>query len=134
MMIQHFQPNGPNTSAMYYEVYRNKNSPDEDFKVIADTYARVMAEDKVLCDRAQKNLNAGVFMNGQMHPQHEKGPLFFQGSVRKAVTEHHVREKAAGHEIWPARQTLPRSALISQEDIELCKDLSCGAEREDLAW
>ena len=47
------------------------NRPD--FRTIADTYARVMKEDKALCDRAQANLNAGVFINGELHPRWEKG-------------------------------------------------------------
>ena len=135
-MIQKFLPSGPTNSSMHYEVYRNKNSSDEDFRTIADTYARVMGEDKVLCDRAQKNLNAGVFVAGQMHPRAEKGPLFFQNSVREAVTEHFKREKAEGREIWPARQELPKTdnALISQDDLEICNSIACNTQKEGLAW
>jgi hypothetical protein len=51
------------------------DSSEEDFRTIADTYARVMKEDKALCDRAQANLNAGVFINGELHPRWEKGRL-----------------------------------------------------------
>ena len=61
-----------------------------------------MSEDKVLCVNTQKNLNAGVFVNGELHPEMEKGPLHFQKTVREVVTAHHQKEKAAGHEIWPA--------------------------------
>lgn len=134
MMIQKFLPAGPNKSSMSYEVFRNKKSSDEDFHAIADTYARVMAEDKVLCDRAQKNINSGVFINGEMHPKWEKGPLFFQQSVREVVTEFYQREKKEGREIWPARQQLPEDAAISQEDLEICSGLACGSGKEDLAW
>jgi hypothetical protein len=73
MMIQKFMPSGPGKSHMHYEVYRNKHSSDEDFHAIADTYARVMAEDKDLCIGAQKNLETGVFTNGELHPRWEKG-------------------------------------------------------------
>lgn len=31
-----------------------------------------MGEDKQLCNAAQRNLSAGVFVNGQLHPQAEK--------------------------------------------------------------
>ncbi|KAK3691266.1 hypothetical protein LTR37_018755 [Vermiconidia calcicola] len=134
MMIQKFLPDGPTNSAMHYEVYRNKNSGEEEFSKIADTYARVMSEDKVLCSIAQKNINAGVFINGQLHPKAEKGPLYFQNSVRKVITEHYHREKAAGHEIWPARQQLPSNAFISQEDLEICEGLACGTQKEELMW
>lgn len=132
MMIQKFLPNGPSDSTMHYEVYRNKTSSEEDFKTIADTYARVMGEDKVLCDRAQQNLNAGVFINGELHPRWEKGPLFFQQTARKAITEHFHKEKQAGKEINPAMQRLPEGE--SNEDLEICASLACSARKEVLAW
>ena len=73
MMIQKFMPSSATHTKVHYEVYRNKESSEEDFRTIADTYARVMKEDKALCDRAQANLNAGVFVNGELHPRWEKG-------------------------------------------------------------
>lgn len=133
-MIQKFLPSGASSCKMHYEVYRNKHSADKDFKLIADMYARVMSEDKVLCERAQKNLNAGVIMNGELHPRWEKGPLFFQQTVREVVTEHYKREKAAGHEIWPARQKLPDDALLSLDDMEICNGISCNTRKEVLVW
>ncbi|KAK2761406.1 hypothetical protein FQN54_001928 [Arachnomyces sp. PD_36] len=132
--IQKFVPNGPTSSSMRYEVYRNKSSSEEDFQLINQMYKRIMSEDKVLCDLAQKNLNSGVFVNGEMHPKMEKGPLYFQKVVRETVTEHHRREKAAREEIWPARQNLPENALVSQEDVEFCKGLACSDNNNTLVW
>ncbi|KAF2164056.1 hypothetical protein M409DRAFT_25405 [Zasmidium cellare ATCC 36951] len=134
MMIQKFLPNSPIGCSMHYEVYRNKHSSDADFHEIADTYARVMSEDKALCEKAQKNLNAGVFVAGELHPRWEKGPLYFQQQVRDVITEHFQREKKAGGEIWPARQKLPEEAGVSHEDLEICKGLGCGVQKEILAW
>jgi hypothetical protein len=135
-MIQKFLPTGPTTCMMHYEVYRNKTSSDEDFHVIADMYARVMSEDKVLCERAQQNLNAGVFINGALHPRWEKAPLFFQETVRELVAEHHKREKVAGEEIWPARPRMPTGvcADISQSDIDLCNEIECGVGKKKYEW
>ena len=122
---------------MHYEVYRNKNSSDKDFHDIADMYARVMGEDKVLCERAQGNLDAGIYVSGALHPRWEKGPLFFQDTVRTVVTEHYKKEKAAGQEIWPAKQKVPDDA-ISQADVDLCNDIACGfgntAPKAEMAW
>lgn len=157
-MIQKFQPSSAKQTKVHYEVYRNRNSSDEDFHTIADTYARVMKEDKALCDRAQANLNAGVFVNGELHPRWEKGepstptpftgpssqktdthtpqgPLHFQNQVREVVTEHFKREKAEAREIWPARQQIPRDA-VSEEDQEICDGLGCGAPQPQgiLSW
>ncbi len=97
-------------------------------------YKRVMSEDKALCDAAQKNLNAGVFINGELHARLEQGPLHFQHTVRKHVTAHYKLEQTAGTEIWPARQMLPNSATVSKEDIDFCSTLACRKDSKDLDW
>jgi hypothetical protein len=119
---------------MQYEVYRNKSSSDEDFEQVNQMYKRIMSEDKYLCQNAQRNIEAGVFVNGEMHPRMEKGPLYFQKLLRESLQEHHEREKLAKHEIWPARQRMPSSAFVSQEDIEFCSGLACQSNNEALAW
>lgn len=134
IMIQKFLPSGPRSSRMAYEIYRNRNSSDTDFKLISDMYARVMSEDKVLCNNAQKNLDRGVFVNGQLHPKYEKAPLFFQSTVRKVITEHHEREKSEGKEIWPAKQKLPCDAQVSEQDEMICASIGCGTQKEVLTW
>ena len=136
MMIQKFHPLGPSETNVTYEVYKNKHSSDEDFHIISDMYERVMREDKVLCDAAQKNLNRGVFVNGQLHPKWEKAPLFFQKTVREVITEHFQREKREGKEIWPARQKVVGNVGVSEEDEEICSGIACASEarKEVLAW
>lgn len=79
---------------MYYEVYRNKNATDEDFNAINEAYHRVMSEDKVLCEYSQWNITQGTFVNGEMHPRLEAGPLFIQKLCKEDVTEFYKREKA----------------------------------------
>jgi len=123
--IQRFVPSSPVKSVMKYEVYRNKNSSDEDFTVINEMYKRIMSEDKVLCANTQKNLNAGIFVNGELHPELEKGPLFFQRTVREIVTAHWKKEQLADGEIWPAQQVIPKSALASQDDANFCTAVDC---------
>lgn len=123
--IQRFVPSGPTKSTMKYEVYRNQNSSDEDFETISAMYKRIMSEDKYLCANAQRNLNAGVFVNGEMHPRMEKGPLFFQKSVRDLVQAHHKREVEADCEIWPARQSIPKTAATSENDVNFCSAVDC---------
>ncbi|QKX64599.1 uncharacterized protein TRUGW13939_11774 [Talaromyces rugulosus] len=123
--MQRFVPVSPTSAVMRYEVYRNKNATDEDFDYVNSMYKRIMSEDKYLCDLTQKNLNRGVFVNGLLHPEKEKGPLYFQKMVRDVVTEHYNREQKAKREIWPARQTLPELSIASEKDIEFCSGLSC---------
>jgi hypothetical protein len=136
MMIQRFMPLGPTTSSMHYQIFRNKNSSEEDFHNIADLYARVVSEDKDLCIGAQKNLNAGIFVSGELHPRLEHGPLSFQESHRQAIHEHAKLEREAGKQIWPARQQLPsdHASEANKEDEALCSSLSCGGIQEVLAW
>lgn len=122
---------------MSYEVYRNKHSTEEQFDLVNQIYKRIMSEDKYLCDLAQKNLNAGVFVNGEMHPRLEQGPLHFQSKIRENVMDHHKQEQIAKKEIWPARQQLPNSgnAKVSMADIEFCSGLTpCQPNKEQLAW
>ena len=133
--MQKFLPTNPTETNVLYEVYRNVNSSEEDFQRINQMYKRIMTEDKGLCDLAQKNLNAGIFINGEHHPHMEKGPLYFQSQCREVVTEHHKREKKEGKEYWPAQQRLSgRNSTISQEDIEFCSGLACGVNKDELAW
>ncbi|PNS19857.1 Vacuolar protein sorting-associated protein 72 [Sphaceloma murrayae] len=135
-MMQRFVPHSPTSSTISYQVFRNKHSPEEEFQRIDTIYKRVMSEDKELCNAAQKNLNAGIFVNGEMHPKMEKGPLYFQKVTREMVTQHHAREQKEQREIWPAQQQLPKDAGVSKADIEFCSGLACapGVGQEQLAW
>ncbi|EJT73576.1 choline monooxygenase [Gaeumannomyces tritici R3-111a-1] len=131
-MIQRFVPFAPNKSQMRYEVYRNKNSSDEDFKTISEMYKRIMSEDKYLCANAQRNIDAGVFVNGELHPDLEKGPLYFQKVVREVVTEHFENERKGGAEIWPARQKVPEKGTgeATKEDRDFCAAVeTCGKQK-----
>ena len=57
---------------MGYDVFRRNDTTDEDFARINDFYKQVLQEDKDLCSGAQVNLEAGIFINGQLHPEKEK--------------------------------------------------------------
>lgn len=63
------------TSKIEYEVFRHTTAGDEEFKAINDFYVQVLNEDKELCEAAQKNLSAGVFITGELHPEKERVSL-----------------------------------------------------------
>jgi hypothetical protein len=117
-------PTSATTCSMEYEVYRHVDASDEDFEYIDSFFKRVLDEDKHLCNNAQKNLNAGVFINGELHPQLESAPLYFQNVVRRLVTEHRKTEEAKGEEIWPTRRSIPPSQG-TEEDEAFCSGLAC---------
>ena len=133
-MLQRFLPSGPNSCTMEYQIFRNKKSSEEDFQLIHQMYKRIVAEDKVLCELAQKNLTRGIFTNGELHPRLEKGPLYFQRVAREVIREHYLREKEAKKQIWPARPEIPVSELVTLEDEELCSSLACETSQVSLAW
>ncbi|KAH8896206.1 iron-sulfur cluster-binding protein [Thozetella sp. PMI_491] len=109
---------------MEYEVYRHKNASDEDFTNISNFFKQVLHEDKDLCNGAQKNLEGGVFMNGELHPEAEKGPLYFQQVTRDIVMTHRQEEEEAGREWWPAVPERKVTAKI-EEEIRFCDGLDC---------
>ncbi|KAI5262828.1 Rieske 2Fe-2S family protein [Aureobasidium subglaciale] len=136
--IQRMFPVTATTSKIEYEVFRHTTAGDEEFKAINDFYVQVLNEDKELYEAAQENLSAGVFVNGELHPEKEKGPLYFQKNVREMVMEHRKREEEqGGKEIWPA---VPRVVSSAKEDEEesfvskLDEATGCMSSRVDLAW
>jgi hypothetical protein len=118
---------------MEYEVYRHKDASDADFENINEIFKRVLAEDKWLCNNTQSNLNAGVYVNGQMHSKFEEGPLYFQSLVKQAVMEHRKHEEKLKREIWPASQALTDNKIT--EEMEFCSGLGCSSEKgKALDW
>ncbi|KAF2767124.1 ISP domain-containing protein [Teratosphaeria nubilosa] len=136
--IQRMFPVTATSSRIEIEVYRHKNASNQEFQDICAFYNQVLNEDKELCEAAQKNLNAGIFVNGQLHPDKEGGPLHFQSRVREVVMGHREEEnRHGGAEIWPA---VPKVFLRSQgkiaEEESFCAklDAECDTLRRDLVW
>jgi hypothetical protein len=65
-------PISASQTKMEYEVYRHEEAKDEEFTEITTCFRQILKEDKDLCTGAQKNLNGGVFLNGELHPRAEK--------------------------------------------------------------
>ncbi|BCR90350.1 aromatic ring-hydroxylating oxygenase subunit alpha [Aspergillus chevalieri] len=129
-------PISANQTKMEYEFYRHEEATDEEFAEITSCFRQILSEDKDLCTGAQKNLNSGIFLNGELHPQAEKGPLFFQALTRDIVTSHHEQEEQQGAAIWPAT---PKQMTGEQTkaDMDFCNSLQCAGDDVDrglLAW
>ncbi|KIW90078.1 uncharacterized protein Z519_09509 [Cladophialophora bantiana CBS 173.52] len=107
--------------SMQYEVYRNVSSTDKDFEEMDKFFKQVENEDKYLCTHAQKNINAGGYVTGPLHPHREKGVLHFKSLVKRLLVEHGEKEKASGGEINPAKRS-PDDADIAEEEL-FCKDV-----------
>lgn len=74
-------PTSATTTSMQYEVFRHRDASDKAFKELDDFFKQVENEDKNLCNGAQKNLNAGVYVNGELQPFNEKVNLQDEGRV-----------------------------------------------------
>lgn len=122
-------PKSGTTCSLEYEVYRHIEASDDDFQYIDSFFKRVLEEDKHLCNAAQKNLNGGVFVNGELHPTLESAPLFFQNTVRQILTNHRRAEDREGGEIWPARRALPPSKATEEDEL-FCDGLACDTSQE----
>lgn len=134
MYMMRSVPTSVNTCSMEYEVYRHKDASDQDFSNINQIFKRVLAEDKWLCNLTQKNLNSGVYVNGQMHSRYESGPLYLQKLIKEAVMSHRAEEVKQKKEIWPASQNIGDLGS-SEQEIAFCSGLNCGGRsREVLAW
>ena len=123
-------PTSATTVTSEFEVYRHQDAATEDFEYIDAFFKRVLNEDKELCIRTQKNLNAGVFVNGRLHPHLEKGPAFFQSKIRSLLTSHKVAEDEKKQEIWPGRRAEQHGEI--EEDTLFCSGLSC--QSADHEW
>lgn len=134
IMLQRFLPQSSSRTKMHYQIFRNKNAAPELFELIDTLYKQVMNEDKGLACGVQKNMERGLFINGQMHPRVESAPLHMQARAREIVKEHAEQEKAAGRQIWPAAQT-PSTDAASKDDEEFCAGLACApTQGPPLVW
>ncbi|PYI23959.1 ISP domain-containing protein [Aspergillus violaceofuscus CBS 115571] len=136
--MQRMIPLSATTSKIENEVYRHRDATDEEFDNINAFYRQVLEEDKELCVGVQTNLSTGVFINGELHPSKEKGPIHFQQSLREMVMEHRQKEEAqGGREIWPALPAVTGDMKTDRlaEEERFCSQLEASCiSRPELAW
>ncbi|KAE9965179.1 hypothetical protein EG328_009917 [Venturia inaequalis] len=139
MVVQRMLPLTATTSKIEFEVYRHREATDEQFEKVKLFYSTIMEEDKHLCDASQRNLNSGVYLNGELHPDKEKGPLHFQQIVRDDVMGHRKLEvEQGGKEIWPAIPKISGEMgtdRLAEEEL-FCSQLETDKcmSKPELAW
>lgn len=129
-------PITPTRTVLEYDIYKKKGCDQQEIDEFVEFLQQVEIEDFDLCEATQKNLNTGIYSTGFLHPEKERGVLFYQNMVRDLVVEHLEREKEAGHVINPA---VVGSASASEEGKKLegiCNSLKCTSESQQavLAW
>ncbi|CAG8948817.1 hypothetical protein HYFRA_00001940 [Hymenoscyphus fraxineus] len=66
---------------------------DEEFEEYFKFVRQVAIEDFELCEKAQKNLEAGVYGEGVLNPNKENGVSFYQARVKEAVYRQFEEDK-----------------------------------------
>jgi hypothetical protein len=81
----------PGISRMEFDYYHSGS--EEEFGEYFKFVRQVAMEDFELCERAQSNLEAGVYSEGVLNPKKENGVSFYQGRVRESVYRQFEVEK-----------------------------------------
>jgi len=83
----------PGVSRMEFDYYHA--GTDEEFEEYFKFVRQVAIEDFELCEKAQENLERGVYGEGILNPVKENGVSFYQQRVKQLVYRQHAVEKAA---------------------------------------
>ncbi|KAI1839808.1 hypothetical protein JX266_013982 [Neoarthrinium moseri] len=69
------------TETMDFDYYHEKAANSEEFQTYFQFARTVAEEDHELCERAQENLNVGIYSEGLLNPNKENGVAYYQGRV-----------------------------------------------------
>lgn len=81
------------TTRMEFDYYHQQPADSDAFARYFQFVRRVALEDYELCERAQGNLERGVYASGVLHPDKEGGVVHYQGLVRERVVGQFKREE-----------------------------------------
>ncbi|KAH6675152.1 hypothetical protein B0J14DRAFT_562166 [Halenospora varia] len=91
----------PSISRMEFDYYHS--GTDEEFEEYFKFVRQVAMEDYELCEKAQENLERGVYSEGVLNPVKENGVKFYQQRVKKAVYEQYAIEEAERENLKEAK-------------------------------
>lgn len=83
----------PGLTRMEFDYYHHQPPDSSTFAAYFHFVRRVALEDYELCERAQQNLESGVYAQGVLNPEKEGGVIHYQGLVRERVLEEFRREE-----------------------------------------
>jgi hypothetical protein len=82
----------PGVTRMEFDYYHEKDG--EEFEEYFKFVRKVAMEDYELCEKAQANLERGVYCQGLLNPAKENGVSHYQQQVRKMVVEKFKHDQA----------------------------------------
>lgn len=109
----------PGVSRMEFDYYHAGTG--EEFEEYFKFVRTVALEDFELCEKAQENLQRGVYGEGILNPKKENGVAFYQQRVREAVRELFEKEKRAREAneltkeiVSEARDAEPKNVMVKE--------------------
>ncbi len=78
-------PRSANETVLEYAIRFRKDLPNEKRQEFMDFINCLTLEDIAMCEAVQKNMEAGVYTHGYLHPKRENGVIYFHELVRSAV-------------------------------------------------
>jgi choline monooxygenase len=84
VMLEQMLPEGHAGARLDYVYLRKPGDPEGEAAVVSST--RITHEDRWICERVQRNLEAGIYDRGVLSPWHEGAVGWFQDRVREAVS------------------------------------------------
>lgn len=108
------------------------DATDKEFEEVDKFFKQVESEDKALCNTAQKNLNSGIYITGDLYSFNEKGVLYFPQYLKKILNTCYEKEEHEGYKIWPVQQRVIRNRL--DKEIKFYEGLACGADGKKIEW
>lgn len=81
----------PGVSRMEFDYYFSGS--EEEFEEYYKFVRQVAHEDFELCEKAQENLERGIYSEGILNPLKENGVAYYQQHVRELVYAKHAEEK-----------------------------------------
>jgi hypothetical protein len=95
---------------MEFDYYHS--GTDAEFEEYYKFVRQVALEDFELCEKAQANLEKGVYSEGILNPNKENGVAFYQQHVRELIYIQHAMESEAAKKVLSG--TTGQRAQLSQ--------------------
>lgn len=83
----------PTKSIMDFDYYHRSPAGSEEFEKYYKFARTVALEDHELCEKAQENLDAGIYMGGILNPNKENGVAYYQARVLEMCSAQYEKER-----------------------------------------
>ncbi|KAM5352819.1 hypothetical protein ACJ41O_005541 [Fusarium nematophilum] len=84
----------PAKTNMEFDYYHESPAGSEEFERYYKFARTVAVEDHELCEKAQENLNVGIYSEGVLNPNKENGVAYYQGRVLEMCAAQFDKERA----------------------------------------